>query len=233
MPLDPWRMAGLIGLAALGAACNALFGLEEREPFPPDAGIGAGGAGGSTSTSGSGSGTGGNCAGTMVACDGVCVDPATDPAHCGGCGKACNVAAGEVCSDHCTSREWALWSVSELPSYTAGVDTVLDNVTKLTWQRFVPPESFTLADAKEYCAALPIEGAGWRLPTRIELQSIVDYSKAQPGPVIDTVVFPNAPSDYFWSTTPAGATALWLMNFSNGGMVNDNPMGLYRIRCVR
>jgi hypothetical protein len=226
-------MAGLIGFAALSAACNALFGLEEREPFPPDAGIGAGGAGGAGgSTSTSGSGTAGNCPGTMVACDGVCVDPATDPAHCGGCGKACNVAGGEVCSDHCTSREWALWSVSELPSYTAGVDTVLDNVTKLTWQRFVPPESYTREDAKAYCAALILEGTGWRLPTRIEIQSIVDYSKPQPGPLIDTVVFPNAPNDDFWCSSGLSLIFGWVMK-NDGRTVSGDAMDLFRVRCVR
>lgn len=234
MRLEPWRTAGLIGLVALGAACNAIFGLDERQPFPPDAGAGgAGGAGGSTSTGGPGSGTGGNCPGTMVTCDGVCVDPATDPAHCGGCGKACNVAAGEVCSDHCTSREWALWSVSELPSYTAGVDTVFDNVTKLTWQRFVSAESYTLEDARAYCAGLPLEGGGWRLPTRIELQSIVDYSKAQPGPVIDTVVFPNAPNDYFWCTSLNSVGFGWALHFSSGYTPGFPATNLLRARCVR
>ena len=230
--LEGWRTAGMIGLAALGAACNAIFGLDERQPFPPDAGIGAGGAGGITSTSGPGSGTGGNCPGTMVACDGVCVDPATDPAHCGGCGKACNVAAGEVCSDHCTTREWALWSVSELPSYTAGVDTVLDNVTKLTWQRFVSPESYTLADARAYCAALPLEGGGWRLPTSIEIQSIVEYSKPQPGPLIDTVVFPNAPIDDFWCSSGLSPNFGRVMK-DDGRTVSANAMDLLRVRCVR
>ena len=230
---EQWRMAGFIVLAALGVGCNAIFGLEERHPFPPEAGIGTGGEGGSTSASGTGSGTGGNCSGTMVVCDGVCVDPATDPAHCGGCGKACNVAAGEVCSDHCTSREWALWSVSELLSYTAGVDTVLDNVTKLTWQRFVSPESYTLEDARAYCAALPLEGAGWRLPTRIELQSIVDYSKAHPGPAIDTVVFPNAPNDVFWCTSPTATGFGWAVDFESGYTLGTTATNLYRARCVR
>ena len=233
MRLEPWRTAGLIGLAGLGAACNAIFGLDERQPFPPDAGIGAGGAGGSTSTSGPGSGTGGNCSGTMVACDGVCVDPATDPAHCGGCGKACNVAAGEVCSDHCTSREWALWSVSELPSYTPGVDTVLDNVTKLTWQRFVSPESYTQEDGRAYCAALPLEGGGWRLPTRVELQSIVDYSKPQPGPLIDTAAFPNAPNDEFWCSSQPPNGVGWAVSFSDGHTLGIGVTELFRARCVR
>lgn len=233
MRLEAWRTAGLIGLATLGAACNAIFGLDERQPFPPDAGIGAGGTGGSISTSGPGSGTGGNCPGTMVACDGVCVDLATDPAHCGGCGKACNLAAGEVCSDHCTSREWALWSVSEPLSYTAGVDTVLDNVTKLTWQRFVSADSYTQEGARAYCAALPLEGGGWRLPTRVELQSIVDYSKPQPGPLIDTAVFQNAPSDDFWCTSQGPSGFGWAVSFMSGYTPGFSSANLLRARCVR
>lgn len=217
-----WRRAPIVFLAAFCVGCNAIFGLEERQPFPPEAGIGAGGAGG----------TAGSCPDANVACNGVCVDLATDPANCGGCGKTCNIAGGEVCFDHCTSREWALWPVSELPSYTAGVDTVLDNGTKLTWQRFVPPDSYTQKDAGTYCAGLSVEGEGWRLPTRIEIHSIVDYTKAQPGPMIDTAVFPNAPSADFWSSTESQPGNGWIMA-SDGRTFTADAMDSHRVRCVR
>jgi hypothetical protein len=49
-----------------------------------------GSATGGTSTGGAAGGTGGvlDC-GTLIECGGSCVDPLTDPNHCGGCGKVC------------------------------------------------------------------------------------------------------------------------------------------------
>ena len=54
--------------------------------------IGGEDGGGGTATTG-----GPACADGRLPCDGVCVDPQTDPLHCGGCGRAC--AAGTACVD--------------------------------------------------------------------------------------------------------------------------------------
>ncbi|MHC4947798.1 MAG: hypothetical protein ACYTG1_06000 [Planctomycetota bacterium] len=35
------------------------------------------------------------CPGDLVNCGGACVDPATDPSHCGACGNVC--PAGTTC----------------------------------------------------------------------------------------------------------------------------------------
>jgi hypothetical protein len=44
-----------------------------------------------------------DCPGATVRCGEACVDPASDPDHCGGCGQAC--AAGDVCDvGACTSE---------------------------------------------------------------------------------------------------------------------------------
>lgn len=233
MQQKPVRTAGMVVLVALGAGCNTILGMDEGEPFPPEAGISTGGEGGAGSGT-MGSGAGGACPSPNVSCNGVCVDLATDPANCGECGRACNAAAKEICSGHCTTREWALWSVSAAASLTAGVDTVLDNVTGLTWQRFAEPESYTQADAETYCAALNVDGMGWRLPTVIELQSIVDYSKAEPGPTIDTNAFPNAPNDNFWSSSkrPESPNS-WYVQFEFGDVSFYYATEMHRVRCVR
>lgn len=227
-------IVGLVALVSLAAACNAILGMDEGEPFPPEAGISTGGEGGAGSGT-MGSGTGGSCPDPKVSCNGVCVDLTTDPANCGECGRACNAAAKEICSGHCTTREWALWSVSAAPSFTAGVDTVLDNVTGLTWQRFVGPDYYSQADAEAYCATLDVDRGGWRLPTRIELQSIVDYSKAEPGPTIDTNVFPDAPIDTFWSASsvPGNAGFAWYVKFEYGDVAFYYATETHRVRCVR
>jgi len=50
-------------------------------------------------------------------------------------------------------------------------------------------------NAQGWCGA-----SGWRLPTREELRSIVDYQATRPA--IDTGYFPNTVSRSFWSTEP-------------------------------
>ena len=121
-------------------------------------------------------------------------------------------------------------------SYTVNSDkTVTDNVTKLMWQQGVPATSYTWPAAIAYCSALRLGGyADWRLPTLIELDSIVDYGKTQP--CIDTVAFSSTPNARFWSSTPLAvdATRAWFVFFYNGGGANTDPQTTsYDIRCVR
>jgi hypothetical protein len=59
----------------------------------------------------------------------------------------------------------------------------------------------------------------WRLPTADELQSLVDYSVAYPGPTIDGTWFPNTPSYcWYWSASPyaGGASGAWFVFFFSG-----------------
>jgi len=119
---------------------------------------------------------------------------------------------------------------------------VLDNTTGLTWQQPVDAGVYAWADAKTYCAGL---GAGWRLPSLTELQSIVDDTKMSPS--IDREAFPNTPALAFWSSssyTAAGLTgalpseAAWIVGFKDGSATGDEvayyvgAQGL-RVRCVR
>ncbi|MBI5479639.1 MAG: DUF1566 domain-containing protein [Deltaproteobacteria bacterium] len=87
--------------------------------------------------------------------------------------------------------------------------------------------------AKAYCAGLVTDGgvAGWRLPTRIELVSIVDYWRDNPA--IDPVAFPSTPSDFFWSSSPyVNAPPLgWGVGFADGTAWYSGPSA--RVRCVR
>ena len=79
------------------------------------------------------------------------------------------------------------------PSYdtsTAGV--VVDRVTHLMWQRQVPADAHDWDQAGAYCACLQLAGHDdWRLPTRIELVSLVDYTRSFPA--IDAQAFPDTP----------------------------------------
>jgi hypothetical protein len=116
---------------------------------------------------------------------------------------------------------------------TAGV--VVDRVTRLMWQRQVAPGGHDWAQAGAYCACLQLAGHDdWRLPTRIELVSLVDYTRSFPA--IDPQAFPDTPGEWFWTSTERADETenAWFVYFENGYSHHhekDEPN--YRVRCVR
>jgi hypothetical protein len=142
-----------------------------------------------------------------------------------------------------TSYAWAAWPMPNPPStglpnpqsYTASADgLVLDNVTGLTWQASVAGPPLAWSDALAYCGTLTLAGGGWRLPSRIELLSLVDYTQV---PTIDAKNFPGTPMGAFWSGSllAGNASYAWTVNF--GFTVTpsyDYPLNaMYYARCVR
>jgi hypothetical protein len=156
-------------------------------------------------------------------------------------------AGRTVCGARSQSSNWAMWRMpnpptADLPnpaSYTDLADgTVRDEVTCLVWQHDVPAGTFSWMEANDYCNGLSLAGRGWRLPSRIELVSLVDFTRAAPGPTIDTVAFPNTPSEEFWSSslvaaTAAGTSFAWYVYFSSGATSNYELFVRGRVRCVR
>jgi hypothetical protein len=124
--------------------------------------------------------------------------------------------------------------------YTVTAGTAYDMRTKLTWQQGPAPAMYTWNDAEAFCSSTvsaTFGGAGWRLPTVKELQSLIDY--AQPsGATIDQVTFPATAAASFWSSTPVGgfSPSVWLVNFGNGftfpglGLPSTDT---FNVRCVR
>ena len=121
---------------------------------------------------------------------------------------------------------------------------VEDIRTKLQWQRCSLGQSWTgvtcAGEAKNFNwhEAGRIAPAGWRLPTKDELASLVYCSSGKPAywktasescegaysrPPIWGVAFPNKPVGYFWSSSPnAGyAYGAWGVDFG-GGYVDGN-----------
>jgi hypothetical protein len=73
----------------------------------------------------------------------------------------------------------------------------------------------------------------WRLPTRKELDSIINYVRYNPN--IDTTYFPDTQSSEYWSsTTYANDTSIgWYVHFGSGS-VNLGPKSYsYYVRAVR
>jgi hypothetical protein len=142
---------------------------------------------------------------------------------------------------------WAGWPMpnsasasANLPNparYATTSTTVTDEVTCLVWQRGVAPGTYSWEQAKSYCADLDLDGGGWHLPSRIELTSITDFTRA--GPAIDPTAFPGTPSAFFWTSSPWAVTTAaipraWIINFYEGLASNAAyQSGSYRVRCVR
>lgn len=127
------------------------------------------------------------------------------------------------------------------PSYKRDIETeiITDNITKLMWQDNYEAKTVTKtwAEAKSYCEnEVQLGGySDWRLPSIVELQSIVVDGKSSPS--IDTTVFANYTtfSNYWSSTTARNCIRFaWVINFSNGYTnyyfkLNKNNY----VRCVR
>ncbi len=75
----------------------------------------------------------------------------------------------------------------------------------------------------------------WRIPTKNELMSLVDYGIASPGPTIDTTWFPNTIASAFWSASAyAGYSGYaWNVGFGYGYASLNYRSDAFRVRLVR
>jgi hypothetical protein len=108
---------------------------------------------------------------------------------------------------------------------------VTDRTTGLTWEQVNDPTEYSWTDAAAECAS---KGAGWRVPSLPELQTILDDARTYPA--IDQSVFPNTPSDFFWTSSPeasGGTGAEWYVDFYYGATDADVPARQFYVRCVR
>lgn len=117
--------------------------------------------------------------------------------------------------------------------------TVLDTVTGLMWQRNVdagPGDGggFIWSAALEHCDSLTLAGhADWRLPSRIELVSLVDFTRAEPAIAAD--VFPGTPSAWHWTSSPSvdPPNFAYYVNFFYGYTNSNDRVYSQQVRCVR
>ncbi|HEX7481307.1 MAG TPA: DUF1566 domain-containing protein [Polyangiales bacterium] len=149
-----------------------------------------------------------------------------------------------------------------------GNGTVTDTRSRLEWQRTLPAtypspscsgskrlagDSCTWQEATDYCSQLVLVGTGWRMPTRAELESIIDFAKAEPA--IDRKIFPEVfgDDDSVWSSSPyvdpagtgvrepnpAVIPAVWCVDYRRGASFRESTSpratnsNTRRVRCVR
>jgi hypothetical protein len=120
-------------------------------------------------------------------------------------------------------------------AYDAGDDggatEVLDLVTGLTWSR-ASRQASTLTGAWTACRTL---GSTWRVPSRIELVSLVDFTRAPPLATADPVAFPDTQTAAYWTASPVAGSAVpdtaWTVSFASGLVANSG--GATQVRCVR
>lgn len=186
------------------------------------------------------------CASTCT----VGVPECTSSTSLGSCAagpNSCNVQSTAACGSglvcerfapaSCADPSWAEWPVPPSISPTGytdnGDDTVTDRATGLMWEKTGAITSMTQPAAVMYCATTVRTGghSDWRLPSKIELLSIVDYGESNLPSM--NAIFGGIISGY-WSSTPfAGTSNAWYVSFGYGASVSYDMTGLFFVRCVR
>ncbi len=231
---------GGTGGAALGSGGGTQSASSTTGPGATTTGTtGTGGAATTTSSSGSSTTSGSSTSSTTSSAS---TTSSTSTTSSSGATTGCTPAVG-------IPYAYACWpmpnpATAGLPhpaSYTdQGNGTVKDNVTGLVWQKAVAAtQAYDWADALTYCQGLTLAGLTWRLPTRIELLSLVDFTRTSPA--IDTTAFPGTPGGkYTWTASPWVVSQIatkpqdsWIVNFYEGLASNaGDRTQLEFARCV-
>jgi hypothetical protein len=121
------------------------------------------------------------------------------------------------------------------PSYKINGDgTVTDNNTFLNWQQADDGVQRLWKEAESYCRGLSLGGhTDWRLPSKTELASIIDYGRFSPA--IDSNIFENTKTLPYWSATEysGDSASVWGISFYDGSANNGDKYSPAYARCVR
>ncbi|MRG95214.1 DUF1566 domain-containing protein [Polyangium spumosum] len=122
----------------------------------------------------------------------------------------------------------ALPSYAEVPFGEDEGEGVRDEILDLVWERDAAPAPMSWDDARARCEKL---GGGARLPTRVELVSLVDYGREGPAINPSQVSVPSSSTDLYWTTTTS-LDGVWGIGFVDGGSTSLDPTLAARVRCV-
>lgn len=100
--------------------------------------------------------------------------------------------------------------------------TVTQSKTGLIWQGQENETKRPWPAALDYCESLQLAGhSDWRLPTKVELNSLVDFTQNH--------------AEYYWSSSlyESFAEYAWLISFPNGREAKHYKTIPHYVRCVR
>lgn len=176
--------------------------------------------------------------------------PDTGQSQCynqSGAAIACSAPGGATAQD-------GSYSMHPVSLTDNGNGTVTDNNTGLMWQQQdsvvkynwyqasgTPDATSNPGGLINVCGSAATGGhTDWRLPTKRELLTIVDYSVPIPlpaaqAPAINTVYFPNTQKEYYWTATELviSVAYAWYVSFTDGGDNSITKINSYPVRCVR
>jgi hypothetical protein len=118
---------------------------------------------------------------------------------------------------------------------------VLDKNTGLVWEQAVDSIGGQLgngrrtwSEATSYCVNKTVGGTvGWRLPSVVELRSVQDPSLSPP--YVPASVFTGVGFAHYWSASAFldHPTLAWVVDFVDGGAIDDDKTDFNRVWCVR
>ena len=127
-----------------------------------------------------------------------------------------------------------LWSGLQAEFMKQG-EAVIDTERGLLWQdnSAVESEELLFSEANDYCQNLVLEKHDdWRLPTLLELQSIIDYKRYDPA--LERGFYFGLSKNYWSSTLYADdKERAWDVNFKSGSSEHNRHSYDFYVRCVR
>jgi len=127
------------------------------------------------------------------------------------------------------------YTINSMSFTDNGDGSITDNNTGIMWQQNDDGIARTWDQAVAYCDGLTLAGySDWRLPSKKELVSIVNYGLVNPS--IDIHYFPATRESYYWSSTTyvGDPVSAWVVGFYSGDFRYDyhKDSSLY-VRCAR
>jgi hypothetical protein len=123
-----------------------------------------------------------------------------------------------------------------------GDGTITDTSTGLMWQKDDAKNTYTWEQSKIYCDNLTLSGyTDWRLPTRNELQTLINYRCFNPAismsftPSFRNSYFPGTAMSHYWTSTTNATSdeVAWYVNFKYGVVYYIDKSLYNHVRAVR